>query len=76
MKTLFISTLIVLACSSTAMAGMRCYYIGQTQYCDSDDGSSYTGNRIGNDTWWTGRNSDGSTTQQHCYYIGQTMYCN
>jgi hypothetical protein len=35
--------------------------IGTTQYCDGDNGARATGTQIGNDTWWTGRNSDGST---------------
>jgi hypothetical protein len=68
--------LCVMLLPGAAWAGSSCYFIGDTQYCNGDNGAFVTGTQIGGSTYWNGRNSDGSTIRQHCYYIGETRYCN
>lgn len=73
-----------IALATPSFAGMSCRQIGTFTYCDGDDGSSYTGNRIGNTQYWNEttpsyRNSVPPTGRQSnsfsCRRIGTFTYC-
>ena len=75
-SALLLAAIFSVAAISMGHAGSSCYYIGNTMYCNGDDGSRATGYNIGGTTYYNGTDSNRQTWRQSCYYIGQTRYCN
>ena len=82
MKTLLAAIILI---TSTGMAlAQTCQTIGGMTYCNSNDGSNYTGQHIGNMDYWNGTQKVpegyGGTAnvpyQKTCQHIGTMTYCN
>jgi hypothetical protein len=67
---------VLIAIASTARAGSQCQYIGDTLFCNGDDGSNATGMRIGDTDFYNGNDSRGNSWHQSCQWIGDTRFCN